>query len=299
MGVCGVSGSGKSTLLVDTVGRALVTKYHTSSVAREPVRSGAHDAIENRPKNTIIVDQSRREIWSPAKYLGLVKPMMKIFSESDDAQALGMDDLEMDAACSSCYGRGYKRIKMGFLPDEYVECEACAASGFRPEAWEVRVNGVPLPNVNYMTLDEIYEKFSEEKTIAKSLRTVRQVGLGYLVWNQPGRAMSGGEAQRLKIAKELRKNANTPTLYILDEPTLGLHMEDVSGLIRVLNLLVDTGHTVAILEHNPHVLAACDWLIELGPGGGPDGGRVIAEGTPEAIMKKNTPTSPYLRELLR
>jgi excinuclease ABC subunit A len=298
MGISGVSGSGKSTLLIDTVGRALVKKHHTSSVAHEPVRSGAHDAIENRPKNTIIVDQSRRDIWSPAKYLGLVKPMMRIFSESDDAQALGMDELEIGAACSACYGWGYKRIKMGFLPDEYVECEACRASGFRPEAWEIRVNGVPLPKVNYMTLDEVYEKFKEEKTIANSLRSVRQLGLGYLVWNQPGQAMSGGEAQRLKIARELHKKADDPTLYILDEPTLGLHMEDVRRLIQVLNLLVDAGHTVAVLEHHPHVLAACDWLIELGPGGGPDGGRVIAEGPPEAIMKKNTPTGPYLRQLL-
>ncbi|MBN1566727.1 MAG: ATP-binding cassette domain-containing protein [Acidobacteria bacterium] len=298
MGVCGVSGSGKSTLLIDTIGRALVKKHHTSSVAHEPVRSGAHDAIENSPKNTIIVDQSRREIWSPAKYLGLIKPMMKVFSESDDAQALGMNELEMGAACSSCCGWGYKRIPMGFLPDEYVECEACGASGFRPEAWEIRVNGVPLPHVHRMTFDEVYEKFREAKAIANSLQTVRQVCLGYLVWNQPGQAMSGGEAQRLKIARELNKKAGEPTLYILDEPTLGLHMEDVSRLIRVLNLLVDAGHTVAIVEHHPHVLAACDWLIELGSGGGPDGGRVIAEGPPESIVKKNTPTSPYLRELL-
>jgi excinuclease ABC subunit A len=298
MGVCGVSGSGKSTLLIDTIGRALVTKYFSSSVAREPVRSGAHDAIDNRPKNTIIVDQSRREIWSPARYLGLVKPMMKIFSESDDAQALSLDELEIGAACSACYGLGYKRIKMGFLPDEYVECEACRASGFRPEAWEICFNGVPLPKVNDMTLDEIYETFREEKTIANPLQTVRQVGLGYLVWNQPGQALSGGEAQRLRIAKELHKKADDSTLYILDEPTLGLHMEDVSRLVQVLNLLVDAGHTVAIVEHHPHVLAACDWLIELGPGGGPEGGRVIAEGSPEVIVKNNTPTGPYLRDLL-
>ena len=188
---------------------------------------------------------------------------------------------------------------MGFLPDEYVECEACKTSGFSPEAWEVQVNGVPLPQVNSMTLDEVYERFMEEKTIANYLKTVRQVGLGYLVWNQPGQALSGGEAQRLKIAKELHKKADEPTLYILDEPTLGLHMEDVSRLIQVLNLLVDAGHTVAVIEHHPHVLAACDWLIELGPGGGPEGGRVIAQGTPETVMRMNTPTAPYIKELVR
>ena len=298
MGVCGVSGSGKSTLLIDTVGRTLVKKYQTSSIAHEPVKSGAHDSIENKPCNTIIIDQTRREIWSPAKFLGLDRPMMKIFSESDDAQALGMKDLESGARCSSCYGWGYKRIKMGFLPDEYVECEACRTSGFNPEAWDIRVHGVPLPQVSSMTIDEIYERFREERNLSSSLNTVRQVGLGYLVWNQPGQALSGGEAQRLKIAKELHKRAKDPTLYILDEPTLGLHMEDVSRLVQVLNLLVDAGHTVAVIEHHPYVLAACDWLIELGPGGGPEGGRVIAQGPPEAVMKTDTPTAPYLRELL-
>ena len=150
-----------------------------------------------------------------------------------------------------------------------------------------------------MTLDEVYERFLEEKAIANSLKAARQVGLGYLVWNQPGQALSGGEAQRLKIAKELHKKADEPTLYILDEPTLGLHMEDVSRLVQVFNLLVDAGHTVAVIEHHPHVLAACDWLIELGPGGGPEGGRVIAQGPPETVMKTNTPTAPYLREVLQ
>jgi excinuclease ABC subunit A len=299
IGVCGVSGSGKSTLLIDTVGRILVKKTRTSSVAREPVKAGAHNSLVNQPRNTIIVDQTRREIWSPARFLGLEKPMMKIFSESDDAQALGLNDLEFGARCSSCYGWGYTRIKMGFLPDEYVECEACKTSGFSPEAWDVQVNGVLLPQINHMTLDEVYERFMEEKAIANSLKAARQAGLGYLVWNQPGQALSGGEAQRLKIAKELHKKADEPTLYILDEPTLGLHMEDVSRLIQVLNLLVDAGHTVAVIEHHPYVLAACDWLIELGPGGGPEGGRVIAQGTPETVMKKNTPTAPYLRELLQ
>jgi excinuclease ABC subunit A len=298
MGVCGVSGSGKSTLLIDTVGRTLVKKYQTSSIAHEPVKSGAHDSIENKPSNTIIIDQTRREIWSPAKFLGLDRPMLRVFSESDDAQALGMKDLESGARCSSCYGWGYKRIKMGFLPDEYVECEACRASGFSPEAWDIRVHGVPLPQVHSMTIDEVYERFREERNLSNALKIVRQVGLGYLVWNQPGQALSGGEAQRLKIAKELHKRANDPTLYILDEPTLGLHMEDVSRLVQVLNLLVNAGHTVAVIEHHPYVLAACDWLIELGPEGGPEGGRVIAQGPPEAVMYKNTPTAPYLRELL-
>jgi len=149
-----------------------------------------------------------------------------------------------------------------------------------------------------MTLDEVYELFKNEKKIAKPLNTARQVGLGYLVWDQPAYTLSGGEAQRLKIAKEMCKKTDSPTLYILDEPTVGLHMEDVARLVGVLNRLVRAGHTVVVVEHHVHLLAHCDWLIELGPGGGPHGGRVIAQGPPEKVAKMNTPTSPYLLKVL-
>lgn len=298
IGVCGVSGSGKSTLLIDTIGRALVKKSHMSSLAQEPVDPGAHDAIENIPENTLIVDQSRGNIRSPAIFLGLTKPLLKVFTNSDDAQALGLGEKKLGLGCTACGGRGWHRIDMGFLPDEVVECETCHATGYRPEAWEVRIRGVALPEVNAMTLDEVYEHFNEEKGIAMPLKPVRQVGLGYLVWNQAAQALSGGEVQRLKIAKELRKKSKDSTLYILDEPTVGLHMADVAGLIQVLNRLVDAGHTVIIAEHHPHVLAACDWLIELGPGGGPAGGKVIAQGPPEVVIKKDTATAPYLKEKL-
>ena len=149
-----------------------------------------------------------------------------------------------------------------------------------------------------MTLDDVYEHFKEEKRITAPLKVVRQVGLGYLVWSQPATTLSGGEAQRLKIAKELYKKPKGSTLYILDEPTLGLHMADVARLVEVLNHLVDAGHTVVVVEHHPHVLAACDWLIELGPGGGPEGGKIVAAGTPEDVVKKDTPTGPYLLPLL-
>jgi len=297
-GVCGVSGSGKSTLLIDTLGRILVKKSHTSSLAREPVDPGAYDSIENTPLKTFIIDQSRREIRRPATFLGLVKPLLRVYAESDDARALGLDERELGARCSACGGGGWVRIEMGFLPDEYVECETCRTTGYRPEAWDVRVAGVALPEVNAMTLDEVYEHFRGEERITNPLRLVREVGLGYLVWSQSAQALSGGEAQRLKIAKELHKKAKDSTLYILDEPTVGLHMSDVARLIDVLNRLVDAGHTVVIVEHHPHVLAACDWLIELGPGGGPAGGKVIATGTPEKLVEKDTPTRPYLLPLL-
>ncbi len=298
IGICGVSGSGKSTLLVDTLGRALVKKLHSSSFAREPIEPGEHDSIENAPRRTFIVDQSRRGIRSPAVFLGLTKQVQKIYADSDDAHALGLDERALAKSCSACKGSGRIRIEMGFLPDEYLECEICKGTGYRPEAWEVRYKGVALPEVNAMTLDEVHELFKEEERIAKPLRVARQVGLGYLVWNQPAYTLSGGEAQRLKIARELYKKTEDQTLYILDEPTVGLHMEDVAQLVEVLNELVDAGHTVVVVEHHPHLLASCDWLIELGPGGGPEGGRVIGKGPPEEVAKMDTPTAPYLREAL-
>ncbi|MDO8055375.1 MAG: ATP-binding cassette domain-containing protein, partial [Candidatus Hermodarchaeota archaeon] len=264
VGVCGVSGSGKSTLLIDTLGRALVRKLHTSSFAREPLEPGEHDSIENAPTRAFIVDQSRRGIRSPAIFLGLVKPLQKIYADSDDAQALGLDEQALSKRCSACKGRGLIRIDMGFLPDEYVECETCKRTGYRPEAWDVRFQDVALPEIGAMTLDEVHELFKDEEQIAKPLSVVRQVGLGYLVWDQPAYTLSGGEVQRLRIAKELLKKTKDKTLYILDEPTVGLHMEDVTRLVQVLNQLVDAGHTVVVVEHHPHLLANCDWLIELG-----------------------------------
>jgi excinuclease ABC subunit A len=298
VGVCGVSGSGKSTLIIDTLGRALVKKLYASSFAREPLEPGEHDAIENAPKRALMVDQSSRGIRSPAVFLGLTKPLQRVFADSDDAQALGLDAAALSKRCSACNGYGRIRVDMGFLPDEFVECETCRGTGYRPEAWDVRFKDVALPEVNAMTLDEVYELFKEEEAIAEPLKVVRQVGLGYLVWDQPAFTLSGGEVQRLKIAEELLKKTKDKTLYILDEPTVGLHMEDVVRLIEVLNQLVDAGHTVIVVEHHPHVLASCDWLVELGPGGGPAGGRVIAEGPPEKVAEMDTPTAPYLRDVL-
>jgi excinuclease ABC subunit A len=298
IGVCGVSGSGKSTLIIDTLGRALVRKLYTSSFAREPLEPGEHDAIENAPNRAFMVDQSSRGIRSPAIFLGLTTPMQKIYADSDDAQALGLDERALSKRCSACKGRALIRIDMGFLPDEYVECETCKGTGYTPEAWDVHFKDVTLPEINAMTLDEVYKLFKDEEQIAKPLNAVRQVGLGYLVWDQPAYTLSGGEVQRLKIAEELHKKTKDKTLYILDEPTVGLHMEDVARLVEVLNKLVNAGHTVIVVEHHPHLLANCDWLIELGPGGGPEGGKVIAKGPPEEVAKMNTPTAPYLREVL-
>jgi len=298
VGVCGVSGSGKSTLLMDTLGRALVRRTHTTSFAHEPSEPGEHEAIVGAPPRTILVDQTRRDIRSPAVFLGLVKPLLRLYAASQDAQALGLDEKQLGRSCSACKGRGLNRIEMGFLPDLFVECETCRGTGYLPEAWLVRMHGVALPAINALTLDEAYGLLAEEERIARPLAVAREVGLGYLVWRQPAHTLSGGEAQRLKIAKELCRNASLGSLYILDEPTLGQHMEDVARLIQVLHRLVEAGNTVVLVEHHAHVLAACDWLIELGPGGGPAGGQVVAAGPPEELAEMNTATARYLREIL-
>ena len=297
-GICGVSGSGKSTLLIDTVGRALVQKLHSTSFSHEPINPGEHEGIDNPPQFAFLVDQTRRGIFSPAKYLGFEKPLLKIYTDSDDAKSLGLTEKNLSERCSACRGQGLIRIKMDFLPDEWVECETCKGTGYRQEAWEVRIKGVSLPEINAMTIDEVYQHFQDQEKLAQRLDIVRQVGLGYLVWKQAAYTLSGGEVQRLKITKELIKKTREKTLYILDEPTVGLHLEDVARLVDVLNQLVDAGHTVLVVEHHPHLLAACDWLIELGPVGGTHGGKIIATGTPEDVMKMNTPTAPYLHELL-
>jgi len=304
VGLCGVSGSGKSTLLIDTLGLALAPQKQTTSVAYENIEPGAHTAIENAPERVIVVDQTRRGIYSPANFLGLNDVIHTLYAESEDAQALGLDAAALGQRCSACGGSGTKRIEMGFLPDVFELCEVCGGTGYRAEAWGVHLRGVAMPDLFGLTIDRVCELFGDIDRLALSLKMVREVGLGYLTLRQPGYALSGGEAQRLKVAQELcrKTKKSEPTLYILDEPTLGLHLEDVAQLVRVLHRLVEgengVRNTVFVVEHHPHVLAACDWLVELGPVGGPEGGYVIAEGTPEQVAAGETPTARYVREVL-
>jgi excinuclease ABC subunit A len=298
VGVCGVSGSGKSTLMIDTLGRALAPKKQTTSVAYVPVDPGEHDAIEGAPARVVLVDQSKAGVHSPAGFLGLTPILQALFAASEDAQALGIGEAQLAARCSVCGGSGVLTLDMAFLPDVHVLCETCRGSGLLPEAWEVRLHGVALPEVYGLTIDQVYELFGDEERLTRPLQAARDVGLGYLVLRQPGHALSGGEAQRLKIAGELMRGRSSDTLYLLDEPSVGQHLEDVARLIGVLHRLVDAGGSVIVVEHHPHLLAACDWLVELGPVGGPEGGHVIASGTPESLAAGNTLTAPYLREVV-
>ena len=298
VGICGVSGSGKSTLMIDTIGRALAPKKITTSVAHQPMDPGEHDSLEGAPKKTILLDQSQRGIRSPADFLDLLRPLRRIYAESDDAKALGLDEKELSRRCSACGGSGLMWMDMGFLPPVQSVCESSRGTGCRPEAWEVRVKDVAFPDVGGLTIDETYDLFGYDETVAKKLKAAKDVGLGYLVLRQPAHTLSGGEAQRLRVAKDLAHGTSGGVLYILDEPTVGQHMEDVSRLVSVLHRLVNEVHSVVVIEHHPHLLTCCDWLIELGPRGGPERGRVIAEGTPESVAEAQTPTAPYLKHVL-
>ena len=264
--------------------------------------AGEHDAIEGAPARAVLVDQSRAGVHSPAAFLNLTPMLQALFAASEDAQALGITEAHLAGRCSVCGGSGVLTLDMAFLPDVHVLCEICHGTGHLAEASEVHIRGVTLPEAYSMTIDQSFALFGDNERIARPLQAARDVGLGYLVLHQPGYALSGGEAQRLKIARELmtarRDKALHSTLYILDEPSVGQHLEDVARLLTVLHRLVDEGGSVLVVEHHPHILASCDWLVELGPVGGPDGGYVISSGVPEQVAAGNTPTAPYLREVL-
>ncbi len=300
VGVCGVSGSGKSSLIIDTLARALAPHKQTTSVAQEPWEPGKHSGIEGAPPRTLVVDQSRAGLSSPASFLGLTDRLKRLFAASEPAVEQGIGLKEFDARCSSCGGSGQITLDMAFLPDLHVPCETCRGTGFLAEAWQVRLNGVALPEVLGLTISEVQRLYGDQDAgLSAALNAAISVGLGYLVLRQPGYRLSGGEAQRLKIAQELSRKTQQGSLYILDEPTVGLHLEDVSRLGGVLAQLVEAGGSVLVVEHHPHLLAMCDWLIEMGPGGGPAGGKIIASGTPETIAAAQTPTAGYIAEVLR
>lgn len=302
--VTGVSGSGKSTLVVDILQKALFKKLYGSS--EEP---GVHDRIEGAENidKVVVVDQSpigRTPRSNPATYTGVFDDIRKFFAQAPEARARGYAPGRFSfnvrgGRCESCEGNGIIRLEMSFLPDVYVKCEVCKGKRYNRDTLEVKVKGKSIYDVLEMTVDEALEFFENVPPIRDKLRTLSEVGLGYIKLGQPATTLSGGEAQRVKLAAELRKKGTGNTLYILDEPTTGLHFDDVNKLLSVLHRLVDAGNTVIVIEHNLDVIKCADYIVDLGPEGGEQGGYVVATGTPEEVARQAaSATGVYLREKL-
>jgi excinuclease ABC subunit A len=302
--VTGVSGSGKSTLVVETLYRRLAQIINGS---RDP--AGAVEAIEGIDflDKVINIDQSpigRTPRSNPATYTGVFTPIRELFAELPESKIRGYKKGRFSfntkgGRCEACQGQGTLRIEMQFLPEVYVPCDVCHGARYNRETLQVRYKGKNIADVLEMTVSEALEFFNAIPKITRRLQTLYDVGLGYIRLGQSATTLSGGEAQRIKLARELSKRATGKTLYILDEPTVGLHAADVAHLIDVLQRLADTGNTIIVIEHNPDVIKVSDWIIDLGPEGGDAGGEVVAEGTPEMVAEVEASyTGHYLKRWL-
>ncbi len=302
--VTGVSGSGKSTLVNEIVFKALANRLH-----RMRIKPGDHDSVEGIEcfDKVIDIDQSpigRTPRSNPATYTDLFTPIRELYSLTPEAKVRGYKPGRFSfnvrgGRCETCKGDGQIKIEMHFLPDVYVPCETCHGRRYNRETLEVRFKGKAIADVLEMSVEEALEFFAKIPKIRRKLQTLHDVGLDYIKLGQPATTLSGGEAQRVKLAKELSKIATGRTLYILDEPTTGLHFADIEKLLEVLQRLVDAGNTVLVIEHNLDVIKQADWLVDLGPEGGDAGGEVIATGTPEQVAEvEESYTGAYLRELL-
>jgi excinuclease ABC subunit A len=303
--VTGVSGSGKSTLITDVIYRALARELNGS---REPV--GAHDRIEGADQidKIVEIDQSpigRTPRSNPATYTGLFGPIREIFAGIPESRVRGYAPGRFSfnvkgGRCENCKGDGILKIEMQFLPDVYVTCEVCKGKRYNREALEIHFKGKSIAEVLEMTIAEALDFFSAVPNVRAKLQTLHDVGLGYVHLGQPATTLSGGEAQRVKLATELSRRATGRTLYVLDEPTTGLHFADVEKLLEVLHRLVEGGNTVVVIEHNLDVIKTADWIVDLGPDGGARGGRIIAEGTPEKVAAtEGSATGEYLARVLQ
>jgi excinuclease ABC subunit A len=302
--VTGVSGSGKSTLVTDILYQALARHFYRAKVV-----PGQHDRIEGLDliDKVIDIDQSpigRTPRSNPATYTGLFTPIRELFTQLPDAKLRGYGPGRFSfnvkgGRCEACQGDGLVKIEMHFLPDVYVPCEVCKGRRYNRETLEVRYKGRSIADVLDLTVADAMEFFSNQRRIADKLELLNDVGLGYIHLGQAATTLSGGEAQRVKLATELAKRDTGRTLYILDEPTTGLHFEDVRLLLDVLHRLVDKGNSVVVIEHNLDVIKTADWIIDLGPEGGDRGGRVVAEGTPEEVATVEASyTGGFLRKAL-
>ncbi len=302
--VTGVSGSGKSTLIEDILHRALARHFYRARVV--PGEHTRITGLEHLDK-VIDIDQSpigRTPRSNPATYTGLFTPIRELFAEMPEAKLRGYGPGRFSfnvkgGRCEACQGDGLVKIEMHFLPDVYVTCETCKGKRYNRETLEVRFRGLSVSEVLELTVEDALDVFANQPRIAQKLRTLNDVGLGYIHLGQSATTLSGGEAQRVKLSSELSKRDTGRTLYILDEPTTGLHFEDVRMLLSVLHRLVDRGNTVLVIEHNLDVIKTADWIVDLGPDGGNRGGAIVAAGTPEEVaMVDASYTGHYLKPVL-
>ncbi len=302
--VTGLSGSGKSTLIVEILSKALTKKFYRSK--DEPGKHKEIRGMEHIDK-VVCIDQSpigRTPRSNPVTYTNIFTPIRELFTELPEAKIKGFRPGHFSfnvkgGRCETCMGEGMMRIDMRFLSDVYVECPDCRGKRYNKEALEVHYEGMSISDVLDMTVDDAILFFTKYQTIKEKLKTLSDVGLGYIKLGQPANTLSGGEAQRIKLASELSRRSTGKTLYILDEPTTGLHFEDIKQLLNILHQLADKGNTVLIIEHNMDIIKNADWIIDLGPEGGEKGGYIVGEGTPADIIKieKNW-TAKYLKEVL-
>jgi len=303
--VTGVSGSGKSSLVEDVLYKGLKKLLYKS---REKV--GKHDAILGieHINKAVVIDQSpigRTPRSNPATYTGAFTHIRHVFSQTEEARIRGYKPGRFSfnvkgGRCEACKGEGITKIEMHFLPDIYIPCEICKGKRYNNETLEITYKGKTIANILEMKIEDAFEFFRKIPSLKHKMQTLYDVGLGYLELGQPATTLSGGEAQRVKLASELSKKGNEKTLYILDEPTVGLHAADIEKLLNVLNNLVDKSSTVLVIEHNPEMIKSADYIIDLGPEGGDKGGWVIAKGTPEQVAKNpKSYTGQFLKKILR
>ena len=302
--VTGVSGSGKSTLVNQTLYPELHNILNKGKLY--PLEHGGIEGLEHLEK-VIDIDQSpigRTPRSNTATYTKIFDDIRDLYSQTKDSKIRGYNKGRFSfnvkgGRCESCGGAGINKIEMNFLPDVYVECETCKGKRYNRETLEVNYKGKNISDVLDMTVEEAYEFFKTIPSLERKLQTLIDVGMNYIKLGQPATTLSGGEAQRIKLATELSKISRGKTIYILDEPTTGLHFEDIRKLLLVLNRLVDKGNTVLVIEHNLDVIKVSDYIIDVGPEGGFRGGQIIAQGTPEEIIKsKKSHTGKFLKKYL-
>jgi excinuclease ABC subunit A len=304
VGITGVSGSGKSTLINETL-YPILNNYYFNGV-KKPLHYKSIKGLEHLDK-VIDINQTpigRTPRSNPATYTGVFSEIRSLFTKIPEAMIRGYKPGRFSfnvsgGRCETCKGGGLRVIEMNFLPDVYVSCETCMGKRFNRETLEIRYKGKSISDVLNMTINEAVDFFSQIPKIYRKLKTIKDVGLGYITLGQQSTTLSGGEAQRIKLASELSKRDTGNTIYILDEPTTGLHFEDIRVLLEVLKKLVDKGNSILIIEHNMDVIKAVDYIIDIGPEGGQGGGTIIAEGEPEVFVKnKLSYTAKYLKKEL-